>query len=110
MNASELAMQVLVWETKQREADALAEIIKVAVLEGGKTVTVGNASASYSGGRRNYDYQDAAWDVSSSVVKDHTETREIIDWRAVCEDGDVGSIPFTQSEPKVTMKLLEVDE
>lgn len=58
VNASELAMQVLVWETKQREADALAEIVKVAVLKGGKTITVGNVRASYSGGR--FDYQAVA--------------------------------------------------
>ena len=55
MNKSDLAQTMLKWEQVQREADALAAELGI-----GKTQTVGNVRASYSGGRKSYDYQAAA--------------------------------------------------
>lgn len=68
MNASELASAMLAWENAQRLADALRIEIEAAVLEIGKTQTVGNVRATYSAGRRTFDYEaavkgalDAGW-------------------------------------------------
>lgn len=62
MNATELATRMLEWETTQRAADALRAEIEAAVLEVGKTQTVGNVRATYSAGRRTFDYRAAVED------------------------------------------------
>ena len=57
MDPSTLAVKMLEWETTQRAADALRAEIEAAVLEVGKTQTVGNVRATYSAGRRTFDYR-----------------------------------------------------
>ena len=59
MDNSQLAALMLEWEATQRQADGLAEQIKVAVLTIGKTQVVGNVRATYSAGRRTFDYRAA---------------------------------------------------
>lgn len=59
MNATELATRMLEWETTQRAADALRAEIEAAVLALGKTQTVGNVRATFSAGRRTFDYRAA---------------------------------------------------
>lgn len=59
MNATELATKMLEWETTQRAADILRAEIETAVLELGKTQTVGNVRATFSAGRRTFDYRAA---------------------------------------------------
>ena len=59
MDNSQLATIMLKWEATQREADELAEQIKVAVMEIGKTQVVGNVRATVSAGRRTFDYRAA---------------------------------------------------
>ena len=59
MNATELATKMLEWETTQRAADMLRAEIEAAVLEVGKTQTVGNVRATFSAGRRTFDYRAA---------------------------------------------------
>ncbi|MBK9003525.1 MAG: hypothetical protein IPM41_06570 [Sphingomonadales bacterium] len=59
MDNSQLAALMLEWEATQRKADALAETIKGAVLAIGKTQVVGNVRATYSAGRRTFDYRAA---------------------------------------------------
>jgi hypothetical protein len=50
---------MLDYEAMQRRADALRAAIEALVLEMGKTQTVGNVRATYSAGRRTFDYQAA---------------------------------------------------
>lgn len=59
MDNSQLAATMLEWEATQRKADALAETIKGAVLTIGKTQVVGNVRATFSAGRRTFDYEAA---------------------------------------------------
>ena len=59
MNATELATKMLEWETTQRAADMLRAEIEAAVLAVGKTQTVGNVRATFSAGRRTFDYRAA---------------------------------------------------
>ena len=59
MDASTLAAKMLQWEETQRQADALRREIEAAVLAIDKTQTVGNVRASYTAGRRTFDYQAA---------------------------------------------------
>jgi hypothetical protein len=107
MNASALATKMLEWEQKRLELDALEADIKAAVIELGKTQTVGNVRASYNKERKSYDYRGAA--EGHMMVGDATValfTTPKIDWRGICKHVGIEEVPFTQSSPSVTVKLL----
>lgn len=108
MDMSQLAALMLEYEQVQRKADAMKAEIEAAVLEIGKTQTVGNVRASYSGGRKSYNYEAAARDVPPALIEANTKTRVSIDWRQVCVDAEIPKdlIPFTQSAPSVSVKLV----
>lgn len=108
MNATELAKAMLEWEEMQRKADELAEAIKNTVMKIGKTQTVGNVRASFRSSIKRYDYQSAA-DGHPAVREATLElfTKKSIDWRGVCKHAGIEDVPFTQSEPSVSLKLLQ---
>ena len=110
MNASELANKMLEWENAKRQIDALEAEISAAVLDIGKTQNVGNVRASYSAGRKKYDYQAAAEiaEVEPDIVAQYrvTTTLTTTDWRQICKVAKVEEIPFTQPAPSVSVKLL----
>ncbi len=54
-----LATLMIEWEHTQRAADELRAEIEAAVLALGKTQTVGNVRATFSAGRRTFDYRAA---------------------------------------------------
>ena len=112
-DASELANMMLRWEEQKRLLDVLEEAIRASVLEIGQTQTVGNVRASYSAGRKQYDYEEAATGhpmVSDTTVGLFTKTRTTatIDWRGICKHAGIegDELPFTQGKPSVTIKLL----
>jgi hypothetical protein len=105
MNPTELAHAMLEWETTQRKADELAETIKAAVLEVGKTQTVGNVRASYSAGRKSYNYREA-WDIEFDELPEEQFMVVSYDYNAACKDAGI-EVPFTQSDPSVSIKLLK---
>jgi len=109
MDATELAKTMLEWQEAQAKADLLKMDIEAAVLELGKTQTVGNVRASYSAGRKSYDYE-AAWetygDKSGVPIEDFAKVT--YDYRSACKaamiEGD--DIPFTQGAPSVSLKIV----
>lgn len=106
MDASELAQRMLEWENLKKTLDILTKAIEEAVLELGETQTVGNVRASYSQGRKTYDYKSAIEQASiepNALVPFQTVN---IDYRAACDNLKIADIPFTQSPPTVTVKLL----
>lgn len=113
VDMSQLATMMLEWERRQKWADALRAKIKATVMRVGETQTVGNVRATYSGGRKTYDYYAAAVlrpAVGNATIELFTVTPvPQTDWRAICEHAGVekNDIPFTQSEPSVTIKLLK---
>lgn len=107
---------MLQWETRRRELDALETEIAAAVLELGKTQTVGNVRASYSAGRKAYDYEGAFYDQLECAEfgqQHHLELiknkhrKEVFDYRAICSDAEITEIPFTQGNPSVSVKLID---
>jgi len=109
MKASELAARMLEYEQRKRELDALEAEIVAAVLETGTTQTVGNVRASYSTGRKSYDYRAALDGRDAAELLPWTEEVPAtvkIDYRAACKGLGVEDVPYTQSEPSVTVKLL----
>ena len=110
MNANELAGKMLTWGQKHAELALLTAEIETAVLELGKTQNVGNIRATYSGGRKRYDYEAAVYAFHDGIVATDpfaTETiTRVVDWRAYCLYDGIKDIPFTQSEPSVTVKVI----
>ena len=111
MNASELAGKMLEWEQAKRSLDALTAEIEAAVLEVGQTQTVGNVRATYSGGRKQYAYEEAVLSRNNAddapVLQAHTVTVLQVQWKAVCEALGITDIPYLQTPPSVTVKLLK---
>jgi hypothetical protein len=97
---------MLYWEDQKKGLANTEGRIKEAVLELGKTVDTGNVRASYSAGRKKYDYAAGAV-VAAGLGSFAQFERLVVDHRAVCKHFGVKDIPFTQSEPSVTVKLLE---
>lgn len=105
MDMSELASKMLKWEEVRRELDALEAEIKSVVLELGKTQTVGNVRATFSAGRKSYDYQ-GAWMTYAGHEPDETKYAKITyDYKAACDDAALEA-SFSQGEPSVTVKML----
>ena len=108
MDRSELTKLMLKWESIKRQLDEIEEAIIDSVLQIEETVEVGNVRASYSAGRKRYDYQGVGSDAPAVLVAKYTKTVEQIDWRALVMDGMQVSkdrIPFVQSDPTVTLKI-----
>jgi hypothetical protein len=104
MNATELAHKMLEWQEVQARADLLKMEIEAAVLELGKTQTVGNVRATYSAGRKTYDYEEA-WRDEYDHLPAAIFQRVTYDYRAACTEASIADIPFTQSAPSVSLKL-----
>jgi hypothetical protein len=96
---------MLKWEEVRRELDALEAEIKSAVLELGKTQTVGNVRATFSAGRKSYDYQ-GAWLSWAGHEPEAKYAKTTYDYKAACDDFMLGDVSFSQGEPSVTVKML----
>ena len=114
MNETELAMKMLQYGDLKATLDVLEAQIKDAVLERGKTQTVGSVRASYSSGRKSYDYTGAikAALQGGMVVSEDLAPFEMVvpasvrtDYRGACASLGLEA-EFTQSEPSVTVKLV----
>ena len=111
MDNSELAMKMLAWEQAKKSLDTLEKEIEEAVLALGKTQTVGNVRATFSNGRKTYDYETAAVEhpmYHHATRELFTKVVETVDWKAVCEHMGVNEVPvLKQTEPSVSVKLLK---
>ena len=105
MNMSELAARMLAWEETQRRADEMRAEIEAAVLALGRTQTVGNVRASYSAGRKSYDYEAAAKPVADEETVARFTTPKV-DWKGICEHVGINEVPFTQAPASVSVKLM----
>ena len=108
MNASELAQALLLWEKLMNQAKLVEMDIQKAVLVLGKTQTVGNVRASYSGGRKTYDYQTPALDAPVELIADYTKTETVVttDWKMICELAGKEPLVVSQTAPSVTVKMV----
>jgi hypothetical protein len=107
MDANELARKMLEWQEVQAKADLLKMDIEAAVLELGKTQTVGNIRASYSAGRKIYYYEEA-WRANGygTGVDIETFAKVTYDYKGACAEARIEDIPFTQSAPSVSLKII----
>lgn len=114
VDLSALAATMLAWEQKKAELDALEKVIQNDVMEIGKTQTVGNVRASYSGGRKTYNYQTTAYAAGATPddVRDFTSQpptpAPVTDWKGVCESLGIDKERtfHDKGRPSVTVKLI----
>lgn len=113
MDANELAKKMIAWGDAKRSLDTLEGEIAQAVLQLGKTQTVGNVRATFSTGRKTYDYQASARSLlGMGDLSDNQSVQEatssIVDWHMVCDAIGIShdDIIFKSSAPAVTLKLL----
>lgn len=106
---SALARLMLRWERQTRLLDEIETAIKDTVLQLEETITTGNVRATYSAGRKRYDYETPAQQAPDDVIAAHTVTVTKTDWRTIALQ-ELGlpkeDLQFTQSSPSVTIKLL----
>lgn len=118
MNASELAIKMLQWEEQKRKLDELEEELKAAVLEIGKTQTVGNVRATFSKGRRVLDWETPVNNedsVPKEIWAENTEeipeqlipAKTQVNWQSICKAMNLDPVVVSQDEPNVKVKLLE---
>lgn len=107
MEPNELARRMLEWQDAQAHADLLKMEIEAAVLELGKTQTVGSVRATYSAGRKSYDYE-AAWKAGGygTGVDIEKYQRTTYDYKSACLDAEIQDVPFTQGAPSVSLKVI----
>lgn len=103
MDKSELTAKMLEWEAQKKVLDALEDVIKHAVMTLEETFIAGNVRATFSGGRKTYDYESAGKTAPQEVIDKFTTPK--VDWRLVCEEAKFDAVPFTVSNPSVTIKL-----
>jgi len=114
----DLAYMILNWGDIQRQANFLAEQIEQAVLAEAKTVTVGEARATYSKGRSAYLWEKTCRNnpkITEAIIHDAKVQPApppppvvFVNWEKVAqllgiEKGDIERGPAT---PSVKMKLL----
>ena len=118
MNASELALKMLEWERVKLQLDALEAEIKSAVLEIGKTQNVGNVKASYTAGRREFDFETPAresplvGETTVALFTTHTPEQVIpasdtVDWRGICKHAGVEPLVTKEPPPSVKVTLAK---
>lgn len=105
MEPNELARKMLEWQDAQAHADLLKMEIEAAVLELGKTQTVGSVRATYSAGRKSYDYE-AAWRNEYDHAPHSIYQRTTYDYKSACVDAGIQDVPFTQGAPSVSLKVI----
>lgn len=115
VDRSELARAMLEWERIRKELDSYEDFIKREVLKLGETETVGNVRASYSKGRREFDYEASARrelkdveiaDFTSEVPERVVPAYTMTDWRAACKDFNIELVVSKEGTPSVSIKLL----
>ena len=112
----QLAKDMLEWREKRAELDVIEDRIERAVLELGKTQTVGDVRASYSAGRRTFGYQQAVEgyiaqkpeDLTRFMgsIQDHTEVVTTVDYKAVCDAWKLEAPVVKQGTPSVDIKFV----
>lgn len=122
MDARELALKMLEWEDVYDQLMFLEEQIKDAVLKLGKSQTVGNVEARYSGGRRTFDHEGPVNAARARAIQEcdevtihdittaiemHTETKVTTNWRNVCATLKLEPDVVSKSAPSVSLRLLE---
>jgi len=118
MDPVQLAKDMLAWREKRLELDVIEDRIKQAVLELGKTQTVGDVRATYSAGRRTFGYQQAVDDYIASGPDDlesfmgtvETFTRLVttttVDYKAICDFCKIEAPVIGQGESSVSVKFV----
>lgn len=115
MDKSGLARLMLEFEEVSSVLESLRADIETQVLELGSTVVTGNVRATYSGGRRQLDWEAAVSksDATEAEVAEHTIIipEEIIpsytetDWAGLAKELKIEPVVVAEGTPSVKVKI-----
>ena len=129
MDSSELAAKLLEWEKRKTELDDLETEIQAAVLELKTTQKVGNVTATFSNGRREFDYETPGRNAHADYIRAYTTINKVVDWNevatlidpeiieecthetestnwpSVCKDAKIEPLVTKEGTPSVSIKL-----
>lgn len=106
-----LEEKMIKWRAAMAEIQSLEEEIKAEVIALGKTFDVGNIRASYTAGRRTFDYETPCASLPQEVLDAYTvtvppvEERKYVDYTALCKGEGIEPVVKSQTSPSVTLKL-----
>jgi hypothetical protein len=113
MNAQELEKLLMEWGVARRALEELEQQIKDEVLMRGKTFSTHAVTASYSGGRRRFDWLESGKQAPIEIMVRHTTQPPrppvpdpVTDWKAVCKEAGIEPT-FTKSAPSVKIKVVK---
>lgn len=115
LDSVELVLTILEWRETKKKLEALEESIQEAVLHLGETQTVADVRATYSKGRRVFDYKGAvsASDLPEDYKADRIEryttiipASSSVDWKAICAEEDLEVAQTNTPTPSVKIKIL----
>jgi len=113
MNARELEGLLMEWDKARVILEDIETQIKDEVLIRGKTFSTHTVTASYSGGRRNFDWKGAGSQASADVIARHTVQPPlpdpVTDWKLVCKEAEIEP-SFTKGAPSVRVKAVKPKE
>lgn len=110
MTTMQLTELMLEYQKKMMELRDMENIIKQAVLQRGETFVVADVRATYSGGRKTYDYEkaciqaiEAMGEAGERMLNARTEVRKETNWRRLAEDLGIeqDDVPFIDRGPLV---------
>jgi len=97
------------WAELQRQADKLAGEIKEEVLKLKKTVKTDVAKATYSKGRRTFNWEHIALELDPPKHLISAYSKTVVDWKKVAEElgvpSDLKEKHCTVGNPTVSLKL-----
>ena len=111
-NASDLAHALLNWETYRREMNAIESDITAYILDKKKSAQVGDVRATYTAGRKTYQWEQAARDHGFPPGLLDQYEKPAYDWKGMCEHLGItqDNCPFTGPTPGVSIKLEVSDD
>ncbi len=107
MTAPELKKMMSSWKSQKEQLDLLETTIKTEVLKRESTFETDDATATFRKGTRKFNYECDTVVMSAplQLVEVHTKVVSKIDWKAICSTLKIKDIPFTQSDPTVSLKV-----
>ena len=106
MDITTLTTKIIEWRTLRMQLDVLEAEIKEAVVAAGKTQKIGDVKASYSKGRKTYDYEAACKGLPPEVLKPYTEIippQFKVDYTALCKGEGIEAPVKSQGTPSVKL-------
>lgn len=105
MNKSELALLILQYEQKAREAENLLSEIEKGVLELGETFKVGDVTATYYNPSDVLDWETPGKQAPKDTISLYTTYKPTTAWKQVCLEAGIEPLVVETKPARVVVKI-----